>query len=129
MMTSNNYRLEIYNGDIGLIVRIAADGGEERLMAAFKQGAGVVTCSLEELRGSIVHAFATTVHKAQGGEHAHLGLILSDEDETLCTRELIYTAMTRAKESVTIVGSRRVLEAGVARKVERYSCLSWRLGV
>jgi exodeoxyribonuclease V alpha subunit len=129
MMTSNNYRLDIYNGDVGLVIRIALDGGEERLVAAFKRAQGIVTCSLEELREDIVHAYATTVHKAQGGEHAHVGLILPDEDQPLTTRELIYTAVTRARESVTIVGSGEVLKAGIARKTARHSRLSARLGV
>ena len=67
--------------------------------------------------------FAMTVHKSQGSEFAHVFLVLPGRVSALLTRELIYTALTRAKEQITVCGSITVLRAGLKRAVERASGL------
>ena len=60
-----------------------------------------------------------SVHKSQGSEFDHVALVLPEPDHPLLTRELLYTAMTRARKSVTILGSRDALARGISRSVER----------
>jgi exodeoxyribonuclease V alpha subunit len=64
-----------------------------------------------------------TVHKSQGSEFDHVHLILPDRDTPLLSRELIYTAVTRAKSSVTIYAPQPILAAAVARRTQRSSGL------
>ena len=68
-------------------------------------------------------AYAVTVHKAQGGETKHVALMLADADDNLNSRPLIYTAITRASDSVVIVGSPETLTAGVNRDIQRLTRL------
>jgi exodeoxyribonuclease V alpha subunit len=64
-----------------------------------------------------------TVHKSQGSEFDHVVLILPDKDYPLLTRELIYTALTRGRQAVTIWGTESVLKTAIKRKIERTSGL------
>ncbi len=64
-----------------------------------------------------------TIHKSQGSEFDHVVLILPDKDYPLLTRELIYTGLTRARQTVTIWGTESVLKTAIMRKVERISGL------
>jgi len=68
-------------------------------------------------------AYAMTVHKSQGSEFDRVILILPDRDVPVLTRELIYTAITRARQSVTIWGNAQLLATGVQRRIERASGL------
>ena len=81
----------------------------------------------EALRHDLRLAYASTVHKAQGAELDHAALVLPDRDLPLLSRELLYTAVTRARRSVTVVGRRALLERGAARPLERASGLGPRL--
>jgi exodeoxyribonuclease V alpha subunit len=72
-------------------------------------------------------AWAMTVHKAQGSEFEHVVLVLPDADSRLLTRELLYTGLTRAKETAAIVGSESLLRSAVRRSVARSSGLVERL--
>ena len=65
-----------------------------------------------------------TVHKAQGSEYDHVALVLPDADIPINTREILYTALTRARKSVTILGTREVFARGVARRIHRSSGLA-----
>jgi exodeoxyribonuclease V alpha subunit len=76
---------------------------------------------------AIAPAFAMTVHKAQGSEFDHVALVLPDVDHPLLTRELIYTAITRARRSVLVVGPRDVLARAVSRTTLRSSGVAARL--
>ncbi len=77
--------------------------------------------------GDLAPAFAMTVHKAQGSEFDHVAVVLPDEDLPLLTRELLYTAMTRARRSVLLVGDPDLLARAVSRTVERFSGVAARL--
>jgi exodeoxyribonuclease V alpha subunit len=68
--------------------------------------------------------FATTVHKSQGSEYGHVVLVLPDQASPVLTRELVYTAVTRAKRRVTVLGEPDVLAAAIARRTERVSHLA-----
>ncbi len=73
-------------------------------------------------------AFAMTVHKAQGSEFDEVWLQLPRNDSRVLSRELIYTAITRARTRLHIAGSAQVLRDALARHAERMSGLAWRLG-
>ena len=70
-------------------------------------------------------AYATTVHKSQGSEFDHLALILPESGRTqnIMSRQMLYTALTRAKKSVFILGEKTVLETAALNKEKRYSGL------
>jgi exodeoxyribonuclease V alpha subunit len=68
-----------------------------------------------------------TVHKAQGSEFDDVMLVLPESDSPLLSRELVYTAVTRARRSVLVVGERSLLERAVVRAIERYSGVAERL--
>ena len=72
-------------------------------------------------------AFAMTVHKSQGSEFDHVLVILPDRDIPLLTRELVYTAVTRARQSVTVWGVEKVFVQAVSRATRRVSGLRERL--
>jgi exodeoxyribonuclease V alpha subunit len=72
-----------------------------------------------------VHAL--TIHKSQGSEYEHVVVVLPERASRIVTRELLYTAVTRASERVTIVGSRDVIEAGIRRPIRRATGLAERL--
>ena len=93
-------------------------------MAVFVRSGRVVQHPLELLLGTVERAYATTVHKAQGSEHDHVTLLLPDEDvPLLLSRALLYTAVTRARRSVLIVGDPSLLAAGVKRASHRVTGL------
>jgi exodeoxyribonuclease V alpha subunit len=121
LMLANDYDKGIWNGDQGIALWVSVDGGKPRLSAVFRRGAGFVAFPVELLHGQLEPCFAMTVHKAQGSEFERVAVVLPEEDVPLLTRELLYTAVTRSRRSVVIVGRREVLEVGVARKLERFS--------
>ena len=68
-------------------------------------------------------AYAMSVHKSQGSEFDRVAVILPIDDSPVLSRELLYTAVTRARESVTLHGSRAIIEQTIARRIERASGL------
>lgn len=127
LVTRNDYHLRLFNGDSGLLlmVRPFSEAGPRPagLMAVFPRGDGFLAYPLETLRGRLELAWATTVHKAQGSEYEHVAILLPTVPVRPLTKELLYTATTRAKKSVTFVGSLELLELAVKRTRERASGL------
>ncbi len=127
MVTRNDYNLRLYNGDSGLVLNVAPAIGSRKLparpMAVFPRSGGFAAFPLDALRSRLEPAWAVTVHKAQGSEYDHLALILPEVYVRPLTRELLYTAITRARKSVVIAGSAEVLDTGIANSVERASGL------
>jgi exodeoxyribonuclease V alpha subunit len=122
LMLVNDYEKRIWNGDQGVALWVRAEDARPRLAAVFRSGASFVPFPVELLRGQLDHCFAMTVHKSQGAEFDHVALVLPDRDMPhLLTREILYTAITRARKSVVIVGGRDILAAGAARTIERFS--------
>jgi exodeoxyribonuclease V alpha subunit len=118
LVTSNDYALGLYNGDVGILLK--DDSG--RIRAWFDTAAGLRRVLLPRMP---THAtvFAMTVHKSQGSEFDEVLLVLPEGDSRVMTRELLYTGITRAKEQVQMVGSREAIVRGAARRVERSSGL------
>jgi exodeoxyribonuclease V alpha subunit len=126
----NDYERGLFNGDQGLIVRAetgdAADGGRTQKMAMFRRGESFEAVPLDVIP-DLAPAYALTVHRAQGSEFDDVALLLPDRDLPLLTRELMYTAMTRARRSVLVVGDWDLFVRAVSRTVERHSGVGERL--
>jgi exodeoxyribonuclease V alpha subunit len=127
LVQRNDYARGLFNGDQGVVVRVdTGDGAAPRRMAVFPRGASFEAFAIDAV-ADLTPAYAMTVHKAQGSEFDDVTLVLPDEDLPLLTRELVYTAITRARRSVLFVGKRELLERAVARTVERSSGVAERL--
>jgi exodeoxyribonuclease V alpha subunit len=115
------------NGDQGAVLPVQDAAGRVAPMAVFAAGVGFRLFPLATLRGFVRPAYAITVHKAQGSEADHAALLLPDADMPLLTRELIYTAATRARTAMVVVGRPALLAQAVARPLGRSSGLADRL--
>ncbi len=121
MVTQNDYNLALFNGDSGIILPDAAEGGE--LRAFFLSADGKLRRFLPSRLPVHETAFAITVHKSQGSEFGKVLLILPENDAPILTRELLYTGLTRAREGVEIWATEAVLRASIGRRVARASGL------
>ncbi|MBA2661923.1 MAG: exodeoxyribonuclease V subunit alpha [Bradymonadaceae bacterium] len=121
LMLRNDYERGLFNGDQGLILWVQREPGEKaELMAVFARNRRFEPYHLGALRPHIEHAFAMTVHKAQGSEFKHIALVLPHRDLPLLSREILYTGVTRASESVSVIGRADLLESGSRRSIERF---------
>jgi len=127
MITENDYERGLFNGDQGIVVRADEGLGRHHYRAVFRVGGRLAAFAIEALRDRLELAWALTVHKSQGSEFDAVCVVLPPEDLPLLTRELLYTAVTRARTSVIVAGGRRVLAAGAKRTGERYSGLATRI--
>jgi exodeoxyribonuclease V alpha subunit len=118
MITSNDYNLELYNGDIGVCVET-----DEGLRVLFDRGREFPPSHLGD--HTTVHAM--TIHKSQGSQFDEVVVVLPNESSRLLTRELLYTAATRAQQRVSIIGGEDVVRAAVERSVQRASGFGVRL--
>lgn len=123
MITENHKMLELNNGDVG-VVWTTPEGERRVFFAAAGEEPRSVAASILPAHDKV---YATTVHKGQGSEYDDVMLVLPMSPSPLCTRELLYTAVTRAKRTVEVVGTEEVVRAAVLRKVERVSGLVERL--
>jgi exodeoxyribonuclease V alpha subunit len=122
LVTENSYRHGLFNGDIGVCLRDA--GGA---MVAWFAGGGGVRGFHPAALPAHTGAFAMTVHKAQGSEFDTAWLQLPRQDARTLSRELVYTALTRAKSALHVCGDADVLRAALARHALRVSGLARRL--
>ena len=125
IVTENNYRLRLFNGDQGIFLNcLNSETKKLELKAVFEVEGKVKTFYGHQLH-YLQSAYATTVHKSQGSEFDHLALILPEPGRThnIMSREMLYTALTRAKKSVLILGEKTVLETAALNKEKRYSGL------
>ncbi len=118
LVTRNDAALGVNNGDVGIAT--STDG---LLTVELDTGRTVAAARLAAAQT----AYASTVHRSQGSEFDHVTLVLPDEDSLVLTRELLYTAITRAKASIVVVGTAEVVLAAVARRSARGSGLARRL--
>jgi len=125
MITANHYDLGLFNGDVGLLWDV--DG---RLCAWFRQTDGMLQGVPVQLLPEYGPAWAITAHKSQGSEFDRVMLLLPDQaaDHPLLSRELLYTAITRAKEQFTMYADESVLRRMIARRLSRSTGLAARLG-
>lgn len=121
LVTQNAADLGVYNGDTGVVVNV--DG---TLQACFARGDRVQMVSPFLLEGvQTIHAM--TVHKAQGSQFDRVTVVLPTPDSALLTQELLYTAITRARSEVTLIGSPESLALAVRQRAQRASGLRDRL--
>jgi exodeoxyribonuclease V alpha subunit len=128
LVTGNDYGLGLMNGDIGISLRVPVSFGQpERgltLRVAFPSGDGGIRWVLPSRLQRVETVYAMTVHKSQGSEFVHVALVLPDAMSPVLTRELVYTAVTRAKQSFTLLcANEQVLRQAIERRVARQSHL------
>ncbi|MGQ9689068.1 MAG: SF1B family DNA helicase RecD2 [Desulfobaccales bacterium] len=124
MQLKNNYYKEVFNGDIGLVAGFVPDGG--RLLVDFDGR----TVSYDPGEGDeITLAYAVTVHKAQGSEFPGVVLVLTTQHYLLLQRNLLYTAITRGRRLVVLIGTKKALGLAIKndRPVRRYTDLAAKL--
>ena len=119
MVLRNDYVLKLFNGDVGIVLPDASD----TLMAFFPDSDGSFRPMAPLRLPEHETAFATTVHKAQGSEFDKVLLMLPAEPNRVVTRELLYTAVTRSRSGVAIVGGAEVVEKAIVSPTRRYSGL------
>ncbi len=117
LVTANDYQLRLFNGDTGVVVVV--DGA---VRAAFRRD-GVVDLVPVSRLSDVQTVHAMSVHRSQGSQFDRVTLVLPPADSPLLTRELLYTAITRAKEHVRVVGTGAALTAAVERPIARASGL------
>lgn len=122
MHIRNNYQKKVFNGDIGFITAIHND----KVAVDFLDR--IVTYEKNELN-ELTLAYASSIHKSQGSEYKVVIIPLSTSHYIMLQRNLLYTAITRAKEKVIIIGSKRALTTAVQsnRTQKRYTLLTERL--
>lgn len=123
LVTANDYGLGLYNGDTG--VTVLRDGVLRAVMAG---GTGPVEFATSRL-AEVQTMHAMTIHKSQGSQAAEVTVLLPEEDSRLLSRELLYTAITRARTKARVVGTAAQLRAAIERRAVRASGLSRRLRV
>src|SRR5829696_1836148 len=122
LVTENDHGIRLYNGDTGVVV----GGAGGRPAAAFERQGGVVTFSPSRL-AAVETVYAMTVHKSQGSQFGTAAVLLPEPGSRLLTRELLYTAVTRARARLILVGSEQSVRAAVERPIARASGLRRRL--
>lgn len=117
----NDYRLGLFNGDVG----VALPSGERGALEVwFRNADGSVRALPPLVLDACEPAYALTVHKAQGSEFDEVAVVLPDRDARVLTRELVYTAVTRARRKVDVWAGGDVLAAAIARSTQRWSGLA-----
>ena len=143
LVTENSYRHRLFNGDIGICLRSEASPFSGRSEASPSSGYDAQGALMAWFPGDTPgevrafhpaalprheSAFAMTVHKAQGSEFDEVWLQLPRTPSRVLSRELVYTAITRARARLHVAGSAQVLRDALARHAVRMSGLGWRLG-
>jgi len=128
MVTANDYVNGVFNGDVGVVVRRdPAARGPGSVRVAFDGAAGPRLLDPARL-DRVTTQWAMTIHKSQGSEFTDVVVTLPPPPSPILTRELLYTAVTRARSGVTLVASEASVRAAVERPVARASGLADRLG-
>jgi exodeoxyribonuclease V alpha subunit len=123
LVTENSYRHGLFNGDVGICLR-QADGN---VAVFFSSGGQDVRAFHPAALPAHASAFALTVHKAQGSEFDQAWIVLPQQDARTLTRELLYTALTRARNQVHLFAREDILRTLLARKAQRVTGLAERL--
>jgi len=137
MITTNDYSSGLYNGDVGVCLAdregtfkvwfesgAASAEAPEASNSAARRAVSLAIGSLPAHQG----AFAVTIHKSQGSEYGHVGVLLPDDiDSPILSRELLYTGVSRARQSLEIWGRAEVIERALTRRVQRAGLLERRL--
>ncbi len=122
LVTENDYELRLYNGDTGVVVQTTPD----RVSAAFERRGEILEFSPTRL-SAVDTVYAMTIHKSQGSQFDTAAVLLPAPTSRILTRELLYTAATRARKLLIMAGTEEAIRAAVGRPVARASGLRWRL--
>jgi exodeoxyribonuclease V alpha subunit len=122
LVTSNDYDIGLYNGDTGVVVADGSGG----LVAVFGRGGAPIPVPLVRL-GAVRSLHALTVHRSQGSQFDRVTVLLAPATSPLGTRETLYTAVTRARQHVRVIGSADALVSAVGRPAARATGLRARL--
>lgn len=133
LVTQNDYSAGLFNGDTGVVVRVtdSGGGGLVAVMATGEPGpegtasSGRIVPLTRVTEAETAHAM--TIHRSQGSQFDTVTVVLPDVESPLLTRELLYTAVTRARRAVRLVGTPEALRAAVDRRAQRASGLAGRL--
>ena len=121
MVLQNNYELGLFNGDIGFCLQTSDERSQLEVFFENKTQGIAVNLLNEEV---IATAYAMTIHKSQGSEFDHVAITFDNSHARLLSKELIYTAVTRAKKQVTIYSTKHALEKAVQTPTERHTGLA-----
>jgi UvrD-like helicase C-terminal domain len=121
LVTANDYGLHVYNGDTGVVI-----AGPDDLRAVISSATGPLGFSTSRL-SDVETMHAMTIHKSQGSPADEVTVLMPSEDSRLLSRELFYTAVTRAKTKVRVVGSAAAVRAAIGRRAVRASGLAQRV--
>ncbi len=124
LVTRNDYSLGLYNGDIGICI---PDPDDHKLKVWFEKGDGTFQSYLPYRLPKCETAFAITIHKSQGSEFNEVLVVLPREDNRVLCRELLYTAVTRARKRVSVAAEKQVMELALSKRIQRYSGLAKQL--
>ncbi|HYL59646.1 MAG TPA: exodeoxyribonuclease V subunit alpha [Candidatus Acidoferrales bacterium] len=127
MVLRNDYERGLFNGDQGLLLWVRRAGDRQMPMAVFPRAENFVAFRFDTMREFVELSYAMTVHKAQGSEYDSVAIVLPEAPIAMLTRELLYTAVSRARASVAILGDDTLLSHAVANRVERFSGLAERV--
>jgi exodeoxyribonuclease V alpha subunit len=122
LVTRNDYALQLFNGDVGVVVAEQEDGLSRR-RAVFATGAGTIRRLSPARLPPHETVFAMSIHKSQGSEFDEIAVLLAEPESPLLSRELLYTAVTRARHRVVVHASAAAVASAVRRPIERSSGL------
>ncbi|MGP4969285.1 exodeoxyribonuclease V subunit alpha [Psychrobacter aquimaris] len=121
MVLQNNYELGLFNGDIGFCLQTGDERNRLEVFFENKEQGIAVNLLNEEV---VATAYAMTIHKSQGSEFDHVAITFDNSHARLLSKELIYTAVTRAKKQVTIYSTKHAFEQAVQTPTERHTGLA-----
>jgi exodeoxyribonuclease V alpha subunit len=125
IVTRNDYQVQLFNGDVGVVVR--DPDASDRPRVAFPTPDGGIRLLSPSRLPDTEPVFAMSVHRSQGSQFDRVVLVLPTVDSPLLSRELVYTGITRARAAVTVVASEAIVAAALRRTVQRASGLAERL--
>lgn len=123
MVTANDYRLGVFNGDVGVVTDTSPTGA---LVAFDSASSGIRQLAIHRLP-AYEPVFAMSIHKSQGSQFDQVIVVLPDRDTPLLTRELVYTAVTRGRRRIDVVATGDIITEALTRRVQRSSGLAERL--
>lgn len=130
LVTKNLYDLGVMNGDVGIVLPYGQPNSNQLRVAFADAEQGIRWIIPEQLEGNSQGAYAITVHQSQGSEYDRVLLYLPSQDNPVLTKELVYTAVTRAKKQFVLLEHEEnsaVLDQAIKAKTTRYSALAKRL--
>jgi len=127
LMLRNDYRRELWNGDQGMAILLRKPGRQPSVAVAFRSRTGWIAVDPEPMGRALGHGYALTAHRSQGSEYDEVVLLLPDFACPILTRELFYTAVSRARRSAVLCGSLDMMNFAITTKEMRNSGLGERL--